>query len=1043
MRVSFAIALMLSTFELSGLINEALAQESADSLRQRAKAVLAQLDGEIPLTGLQQPVEVVRDQWGIPHIYAQNQNDLFFAQGFVAAQDRLFQIDIWRRIGLGETAEILGEQALEGDRFARLIKYRGDMQAEWTSYAPDTEQIATAFTRGINAFIDQAKGKLPIEFQLLGYEPKKWQPEDILGRMSGIIMTSNWQREVARARLIAAVGVEKARLIAPTDPPREFAFASGIDPAAITPDILQGYIAATKPLRFPSSTTESNNWVLDGSLSASGKPLLASDPHRPIALPSLRYLVHLHAPAWNVIGSGEPALPGVAIGHNERIAWGFTIVGTDQADLFVEETHPQDPRQYKVGGQWQPMRIVRESIRVRGKAEPVEVELRYTRHGPIVYQDESKRVAFALKWVGDEAGGAAYLGSLSIARATNRDEFLKSMLAWKTPGENFVYADTSGDTGWIAAGQTPIRKNHDGLLPVPGSTSDFDWQGCLPLAELPQSFNPREHWLATANHNILPAGYQREIGYEWAAPHRFLTVQSRLQSQNQFTLADMQSIQHENTSLPAKALIGVLTQVEVARELSAYRELMLSWDGVLSTDAKAGPLYAAWLQELMTAFYADRIPKDARLDRGDLRSVTLLLAQLENPSETHFRQDPIAARDNLVRTTFAAAFTRIQKLLGSDSNQWSWGKLHVASLEHPLANLGPAFAEAFNLNSVPRPGDGNTPNNTRHDDNFRQIHGASYRHVFDLADWDKGLATSTPGQSGQPGSPHYSDLLPLWAAGQYFPLAYSQAKVEEVAAHRLRLSPDRPHAAVAPTATPLPRAHAHNDYEHARPLLDALDHGFCSVEADIWLTRDGLLVAHDRNDLTPERTLQKLYLDPLRERVKANRGRVYPNGPPFHLLIDVKTSADETYAALDKMLAGYADILTTTTDGKTEQKAVTIILSGNRAIDAVARQPLRFVGIDGRPENLETNEPAALVLWISANWNLLFTWKGDGPIPAAEKEKLAELVRRAHSQHRQVRFWATPENDVVWTELTAAGVDYINTDKLAELRTFLLKQQLP
>jgi len=780
---------MFSLTGIDALPDEAIAQESADSLRQRATAVLAQLDGEIPLSSLKQPVEVLRDRWGVPHIYAQNQDDLFFAQGFVAAQDRLFQIDMWRRNGLGETAEVLGEQALDGDRFARLIKYRGDMRAEWTSYAPDTEAIATAFTHGINACIDQAAEKLPIEFQILGYEPKKWQPEDILGRMSGIIMTSNWQREVARARLIAAVGVEKARQIAPTDPPREFALASGIDLATITPDILQGYIAATRPLKFPSSTTESNNWVLDGSLSASGKPLLASDPHRPIALPSLRYLVHLHAPGWNVIGSGEPALPGVAIGHNERIAWGFTIVGTDQADLFVEETNPHDARQYKVDGRWEPMRIVREKIQVRGKPEPVEVELRFTRHGPVVHQDEAKQLAFALKWVGDEPGGAAYLGSLSIARAKNRDEFLKSMLAWKTPGENFVYADTSGETGWIAAGQTPIRKNHDGLLPVPGATSEYEWQAYLPLAELPQSFNPPQHWIATANHNILPAGYQRQIGYEWAAPHRFLTVQQRLQAAKQFTQGDMQSIQHENTSLPAKSLVGVLRQVEVPVELAAYRQLMLSWDGVLAADAKAGPLYAVWLQELMNTFYADRIPKDTRLDRGDLRSVTVLLAQLERPSAALLGPEPLAARDDLVRTTFAAAVARTKKLLGDDSNAWTWGKLHVAALEHPLAGLGPAYAEAFNLAPVPRPGDGNTPNNTRHDDNLRQIHGASYRQVFDLADWDQGLATSTPGQSGQPGSPHYADLVPLWAEGKYFPLAFSRGKVDEVTAHRLRLRP--------------------------------------------------------------------------------------------------------------------------------------------------------------------------------------------------------------------------------------------------------------
>jgi hypothetical protein len=250
-------------------------------------------------------------------------------------------------------------------------------------------------------------------------------------------------------------------------------------------------------------------------------------------------------------------------------------------------------------------------------------------------------------------------------------------------------------------------------------------------------------------------------------------------------------------------------------------------------------------------------------------------------------------------------------------------------------------------------------------------------------------------------------------------------------------------AAISQKVVPLPKAHAHNDYEHPRPLLDALDHGFCSVEADIWLTPEGLLIGHDRKDLQPGRTLQSLYLEPLRQRVKANGGRVYRDGPPFYLLIDVKTAADETYTALHEVLAEYADLLTTTIGDQAEQKAVTAILSGNRATDLVKKQRVRHVGIDGRSENLQSNEPAHLVPWISANWNLLFTWKGDGPIPAAEKQKLADFVGRAHARGRQVRFWATPEKASVWSELSAAGVDYINTDKLAELQAFLLMQKAP
>ena len=782
----FAACFTLSILALSPALPAA---DTAEQILAKAKGVLSQVEGDIPLAGLREPVEVLRDRWGIAHIYAKNTPDLFFAQGFIAAQDRLFQLDTWRRIGLGEVAAVTGEQAVEGDRFARLLLYRGDLQAEWKSYSPDTQEIATAFTRGINAFIDHAEHKLPIEFQILGYRPQKWQPEDILSRMSGIIMTGNWQREVARARLIAKMGLDQARLVAPTDPVREFVPAPELDLQAISPNIVQGYLAATKPLKFDPLPTESNNWVVDGTKSVSGKPLLAGDPHRALGLPSLRYLVHLHAPGWNVIGSGEPSLPGVAIGHNEQIAWAFTIVGTDQSDLYVEETDPADPRRYRVGDAWEPMKIIHETIAVKGRPTGVATELRYTRHGPIIYQDEKQHLAFALRWTGSEPGGAAYLGSLAVGRAQNRSEFLKALDSWKIPCLNFVYADVSGTIGWVAAALTPVRKNWDGLLPVPGTSGKYEWQGFLPVTDLPQTFNPPQHWLATANHNILPPGYTREIAYEWDGPYRFRRIEQRLTEKSKLTLEDFQSIQHESTSLPAQALVKLLNGVELPKELDSFATLLRQWDGHLSKDSAAAPLYSVWLQELMDGFYGMRISKDLRTERGDLRHIATLLQRLNQPGAAVFGPDPVKARDELLRQTFSTAVSRTQKLWGADPTKWRWGQVHTATLRHPLANLGANYEQAFNLGPVERSGDSHTPNNTRYNENFQQIHGASYRHVLDLADWDRGLATSTPGQSGQLGSPHYGDLLPLWAEAKYFPLAYSRGKVQEVTQHRLVLSP--------------------------------------------------------------------------------------------------------------------------------------------------------------------------------------------------------------------------------------------------------------
>jgi penicillin G amidase len=772
--------------------------QNQDDLAHRARAVLAQTSGAIKLKGLQRPVNVLRDEWGIAHIFAGTQDDLFFAQGFVAAQDRLWQMDLWRRVGEGKLAEILGPDAIERDRFARLIRYRGDMRREYESYAPDAQQIIEAFVRGVNAFIELNRDRLPIEFQLTGIAPEPWTPEVCLTRMAGYVMTRNASTEVLRAQLAHEFGKEFVDEWLATDPPRKIEIPAGLSLEGIEAKILASASDAGRPVSFNRQSPSikppdgSNNWVIDGALSATGKPILANDPHRAIALPSLRYLVHLVGPGWNVIGAGEPALPGVAAGHNERVGFGFTIVGIDQQDIYVEETNPSNPNEYRYRGKWEKMNVERELIKVKGEAAPRDVELKFTVHGPVIYEDRSRRRAYALRWVGSEPGTAGYLASLSLNRARNWQEFLKALERWKVPSENLVYADVDGNIGWVAAGMTPIRKGWSGLLPVPGAEGKYEWQGFLPLSELPQTYNPSKHFIATANHNILPPGYKRELGYEWANPIRFRRIAEVLSIQrDKFTVKDFEKLQHDEVSLHGRELTALLREVNGAPDhhkddLKPYIAMLVNWDSVLARDSAAAALFEIWLTKLTPAVFKQHIPAKAWPLVANRISLLKTIGALKDPQPRWFGENARAGRDAALLNSLEDAVAETKSRLGSDASRWRWGSLHVAPFTHMLSsNPG----SPLDLPSVERGGDGNTVNNTS-GNNFRQNHGASFREILDLSDWDRSMATSVPGQSGQPLSKHYGDLLPLWAEGRYFPLLYSREKVEKMAKERLVIEPE-------------------------------------------------------------------------------------------------------------------------------------------------------------------------------------------------------------------------------------------------------------
>jgi penicillin amidase len=800
---------------------------SADDLAARARAALAQTSGRIELAGLAKPVEVLRDRWGVAHIYAQTVDDLFFAQGFVAAQDRLWQMEIWRRTGEGKLAEILGQSAIERDRFARLMRYRGSMDEEWKSYAPDARQIIEAFVRGINAFIDESRDNPPIEFQLTGIKPERWTPEACLTRMAGYVMTRNASSEVLRAQLARIVGAEKVDELLPTDPPKKLEIPAGLDLEGIDRKILESANAASGSVSFPA-TEGSNNWVVGGGLTSTGKPILANDPHRAITLPSLRYMVHLVGPGWNVIGAGEPALPGVAAGHNERVGFGFTIVGIDQQDIYVEETSAEDATLYRYGNRWERMKTEREEIRVKGRAAPEVVELRFTRHGPVIYEDRARRRAYVLRWVGTEPGTAGYLASLSLNRARNWKEFLAALERWKVPSENLVYADVDGNIGWQAAGLAPIRRGWSGLLPVPGD-GRYEWQGFLPLAELPRLYYPARpvrhrivrdridyiteggNFIATANHNILPKGYKHELGFEWAAPFRFKAIEEAF-GQISIQAAGVDSfkrIQHSENSLPAREIVPMLLGVKVEdARLQEAVDLLLNWDPLwsknpkpgsleslsprlpyfdLSKDSAAAALYEVWLTKLIPNVFKPHVSADVWRLVGSRFSITQLIAELKKNTKNPSGPDPATLK--IMIRSLEEAVTDLTAKLGPDMKKWRWGDLHLAEFKHMLSK-DDATRAVFDLPSVSRGGDANTVNATG-GAGLKQTSGASFREILDLSDWDKSVAINVPGQSGQPGSRHYGDLLRLWAEGKYFPLLFSRKKIEQHTKQKLILEPKK------------------------------------------------------------------------------------------------------------------------------------------------------------------------------------------------------------------------------------------------------------
>lgn len=731
-----------------------------------AKRSLASIDGTRSIPGLTADVEIRRDQWGVPHIYAKSVDDLFFAQGYVVAQDRLWHMEMNRRVSQGRVAEIVGPSGVAHDRLVRLLRFRGPFdEEEWTAYHPEARRIFEAYVRGVNAFITEAGDNLPVEFRLTGIRPEPWKAEDILVRARVTAAIASARSELRLAQAVAKFGAAEANKRARPDPYGDLRVPAGLDVSVISDEVsraLDGVMredfpkpallsefqqwtgaATTEREGTPELSPGSNNWAIGASLSANGVPMMVDDPHRQVTLPAWRYLVHLNAPGWDVIGATEPGLPGVIRGHNGRVAWGRTATGTDEADVFVEEINPANPNEVKWDGAWEPLRSETETIAVKG--EPARtLTFRFSRHGPIFFEDAKTHRAYALRSSLMERGTAEYIGGLRMDQAASARDCLVNADFMRSPPTNLVCASSDGAIAFRVSAAAPERRGWDGRLPVPG-TGAFDWEGLR--ADLPQELNPPRGWIATANNNIHPPGYKTPLFFDGRKPYRRYERISALldaaaKAGKKLTVEDLRVMLRDSHKTEAEEVRPWFTGWKAAApDVERARLAIEQWDAAMMKESAAAAMYETWSDQ-----------------------VDLAALQSASPGE----------RRAGVEAGLQRAITALASSQGTDPNGWRWGRINFSVFKHPLVS-------AFDLPTVERDGGAETVNAV----------GAVYRLVTNFTEPDASIVTIGPGLSGQPGSPFYGNLLEGWARGEFFPLAYTRPAVERVTKYTLVLSPAR------------------------------------------------------------------------------------------------------------------------------------------------------------------------------------------------------------------------------------------------------------
>lgn len=780
-------------------------------------ASLPQTDGKLQVPGLSHAVDVVRDAEGIPHIYAGSARDAWFALGYVHAQDRMWQLEMNRRIAAGRTAEILGPNALGTDRFLRTLGIRRNAEQIWPGLAPDTQAVLRAYADGINAWLAHDGAVLPPEFLLTGApRPEPWQPADSIAwqTMMAWDLGANWTQEILRMRLSQRLTLEQINAFLPPYPGDEPL------PTRDYTGMYRSLQASTRQLEqvaalAPPSGIEgvgSNNWVLSGRHTVSGKPLLANDPHLALGAPALWYFAHLSAPGLDVIGATLPGLPGVVLGRNKRIAWGFTNTAPDVQDLYLEQVNPADAAQYRTPDGWARFKTRQEVIRVKGQAD-VTMAVRETRHGPVITGAlpvlektgiDAQRLVVAFAWTALRPDDMTIQGGLRASTASNWDEFLAATREFHSPQQSVVYADVDGNIGFIAPGRVPLRKPENdlrGLAPAPGWEARYDWDGFIPFEQLPRSFNPPSGKIATANEKIVDADYPHFLTSEWSLPYRAQRIRSLLDARERHDLDSFARIQKDELSLAASELLPLVRKTQAMNQRSRDAlALLAGWQGEMSVDRPQPLIFNAWTRELARRIFTDELGEPLMKDYFEQRNVHAAMVNVlqDRNGQSSWCRDTrpgAVATDcaQLLASSLDAALTGLEQRHGSDMRSWRWGDAHVARSEHRPFSRVPMLAKMFELR-VPSPGDTYTVNvgryNMRDEEHpFHNRHAASLRALYDLSDPENSRFIHSTGQSGNALSPLYRSFMQRWAQVQYVPMRMQRSEVDQGSMGTLKMLP--------------------------------------------------------------------------------------------------------------------------------------------------------------------------------------------------------------------------------------------------------------